>query len=170
MPFRRRLVGLLVATMVVLVACDPGRTTTTPNTTAQPTAPAASAPTGTAVASDGGIQTSQTDTDWGRIWDSLPKSFPRYQGSTAGDEAATGAASAIVLVQTAAAKAIATFYQTALETGGYRTDGLSGPMEDGGYVLDMSGPIAGCELQVTAAPTGGLTTVTILFGAACPFR
>jgi hypothetical protein len=169
MPSRRRLAGLLVVAVAMLAACDPGRSATSPAPHAQTPTRAASASTGTAVASDGGTQSSQTDTDWGRIWDSLPSGFPTYPGSTAGDEAATGAASAIVLVQTADAKRIATFFQTALENGGYRTDGLSGPMEDGGYVLDMSGPSAGCELQVTAAPTGGLTTVMILYGAACPF-
>ena len=168
MPSSRWLAGLLVVAVAVFAACDPGNSTTA-RPTAQAPRPAASASTGTAVASDGGSQTSQTDTDWGRIWDSLPRGFPRYPGSTAGDEAATGAASAIVLVQTADAKGIVTFFQTALENGGYRTDGLSGPLEDGGYVLDMTGPNMGCQLQVTAAPTGSLTTVTILYGAACPF-
>jgi hypothetical protein len=169
MPSRRRLAGLLVVAVAVLAACDPGRSANSLAPSAQTPTRAASASTGTAVASDGGTQSSQTDTDWGRIWDTLPSGFPRYPGSTAGDEAATEAASAIVLVQTADAKGIATFFQTALENGGYRTDGLSGPLEDGGYVLDMTGSNADCKLQITGAPTGGLTTVTILYGAACPF-
>ena len=67
-------------------------------------------------------------------------------------------------------KAVATFYQGALSSDGYTTDGLSGPLEDGGYVLDMTGPTSGCKVQVTATPTGGLITVTILYGAACPSR
>ena len=168
MHSRGHRIGLLLVVVAVVAACDPSRSTTTPASTAETGAPAASSSTRTAVASTGGNQASQTDTDWGRIWDSLPNGFPRYAGSTPGDEAATGAASAILLVQTADAKGIATFFKTALENGGYRTDGLSGPLEDGGYVLDMTGPNAGCKLQVTAAPTGGLTTVKILYGAACP--
>jgi hypothetical protein len=121
-----------------------------------------------AAASDGGAQAGQTDTDWGRIWDSLPKGFPAYPGSTSGEEATTGPASAVIAVQTADAKGIVTFFQTALQNAGYVADGLSGPLEDGSYVLDMTGAPAGCELQVRAAPTGGLTTVTILYGASCP--
>ena len=110
----------------------------------------------------------QTDTDWGRIWDSLPKGFPRYAGSVGSEEGATGPASATLAVQGADPKAVATFYQGALSSDQYTTDGLSGPLEDGGYVLDMTGPASGCKVQVTATPTGGLITVTILYGAACP--
>jgi hypothetical protein len=159
---------VLVA-IVVLAACDPGSTagpSSTPKASARPTSGSA-APS--AASNGGGVQPSQTDTDWGRIWDGLPNGFPRYPGSTAGDEGATGPVSAIVLVQTADAKGIATFFQSALQDAGYTIDGLSGPLEDGGYVVDMTGSTAGCKLQVTAAPTGGLTTVTIMYGAACPF-
>jgi hypothetical protein len=165
----RRAAGFLLVAMIALAACDPVDSTTTPQPT--PTAPTSTtpAPTESRPASGVATQVGQTDTDWGRIWDGLPNGFPRYPGSTAGDEGAAGPASGIILVQTADAKGIATFFQTALENAGYTTDGLSGPLEDGGYVLDMTGPTDGCKLQVTAAPTGGLTTVTILYGAACPF-
>ena len=120
------------------------------------------------IASAGAGQAAQTDTDWGRIWDSLPEGFPRYAGSAASEEAATGPASAVLAVQGADAKTIATFYQGALSSVLYTTDGLSGPLENGGYVLDMTGPASGCKVQVAAVPTGGLVTVTILYGAACP--
>jgi hypothetical protein len=58
--------------------------------------------------------------------------------------------------------------QARLEAAGYTTVGLGGPLEDGTFTLDMTGSPAGCMLQIRAAPTGGLTTVTILYGAACP--
>jgi hypothetical protein len=32
----------------------------------------------------------------------------------------------------------------------------------------MTGSPDGCAVQVTASPTGGLTTVRILYGAGCP--
>ena len=32
----------------------------------------------------------------------------------------------------------------------------------------MTGAAAGCKIQVQVTPTGGLTTVTILYGADCP--
>jgi hypothetical protein len=167
---RHRLVEFLLVSVVMLGACDPGSTSAPSSTVKASVSPAASGPAVPSTTSSGGVgAVGQTDTEWGRIWDAVPDGFPRYAGSTAGDEGATGPASAIVLVQTADAKGIATFFQTALQDAGYTTDGLSGPLEDGGYFLDMTGPTAGCKLQVTAAPTGGLTTVTILYGAACPF-
>jgi hypothetical protein len=110
----------------------------------------------------------QTDTEWGRIWDTLPSGFPTYPGSTPGEETATGPASANLVVDGIDSKGIATLLQTLLTQAGYTTNGLSGPLEDGGYVLDMTGSPPGCKIQVTASPTGSLTTITILYGAACP--
>jgi hypothetical protein len=72
------------------------------------------------------------------------------------------------VVQGSDAKGIATGVQQALAVAGYKTRGLQGPLEDGSYVLEMTGPVTDCRVQVTAAPTGGLTTVAILYGAACP--
>ena len=103
-----------------------------------------------------------------RIWDSLPSDFPSYPGAEPGEEAATGPASADLVVSGADAKGIATTLQTKLQAAGYTTAGLAGPLEDGGYVLDMTGSPAGCMLQVSATPTGSLTRVTILYGASCP--
>lgn len=110
----------------------------------------------------------QTDTDWGRIWDTLPSRFPTYPGSAPGEETATGPASADLVVDGLDAKGIVTLFQTLVTQAGYATAGLSGPLENGGYVLDMTGPAAGCKVQVSATPTGGLTTLTIMYGAACP--
>ena len=36
-------------------------------------------------------------------------------------------------------------------------------------MLEMTGKPDGCALQVNATPTGGLTTVRILYGADCPY-
>jgi hypothetical protein len=132
-----------------------------------------------AVSPDEGVATSeptgaigsplaQTETDWGRIWDRLPAGFPTVPGSTPGAETATGAASANLVVDGTEAQEIATSMQTQLVQAGFAIDGLSGPLEDGGYVLDMTGSEAGCVLQVSVSPMGGLTAITILYGAACP--
>jgi hypothetical protein len=162
----RRLIGSLLVAVVALAACDSATTTTTPGSTAAsslPPTPATSAAEPSAVTG----QASQTDTDWGPIWDALPRGFPAYKGAQA-DDAAAGPASAVLLAQTADAKGIATFYETVLKAAGYETAGLSGPLEDGSYVLDMTGTPTGCEVQARVAPTGGLTTITILYGAGCP--
>jgi uncharacterized alpha-E superfamily protein len=54
--------------------------------------------------------------------------------------------------------------KTQLESAGYTSTALGGPLEDGTYTLDMTGA-TDCMLQVTASPTGGLTTVN---GGALP--
>jgi hypothetical protein len=110
----------------------------------------------------------QTDTDWGRIWDTLPGGFPMVGGATPGEETATGPATADLVVDGVDAKGITTRFETLLEGAGFTTAGLSGPLENGGYVLAMNGSTPGCEVQVSVTPTGSLTTLTILYGASCP--
>ena len=110
----------------------------------------------------------QTDSGWGRIWDSLPARFPRYPGSTPADEAATGPASAVLAVEGADAHTIVIWVQSKLEQATYSTEGLSGPLEDGSFVLEATGPEPGCRVQVSIAPLGGLITETVLYGAECP--
>jgi len=152
--------------VVALAACGTNTSSAAPTPTAARSAvpsSAATSLTGTVPPAGG-----QTDTEWGPIWDTLPAGFPSYPGSTPGEETATGPASANLVVDGVDAKGIATRLEGLLQGAGYTTVGLSGPLEDGSYVLDMTGSGAGCRLQVSAAPTGGLTTITILYGAACP--
>lgn len=168
-PFRRRrpALGVLISLTFAVAACSSAGSSTSPS----PSSPAAAASTASSASpyatASGSSTTSQTDTDWGRIWDSLPKSFPAIAGSTP-DAAAAGPASAVLVVPGDVAKTVATSLQTQLGAAGYTTTALGGPLEDGTYTLDMTGAAPGCMLQVTATPTGGLTTVTILYGAACP--
>lgn len=164
----RHAISLSLATTVAFALAACGSTTpTAPNATPRPTpSPAVSAlPTLTGSAAP---VAGQTDTAWGRIWDSLPTGFPTYPGSTPSEEASTGPASATLAVQGADAKTIATALRSQLEAAGYTTEGLNGPAEDGGYVLESTGTTAGCKVQATVAPLGGLTIVTILYGADCP--
>jgi hypothetical protein len=165
----RAAAGLIWLTLV-LVGCG-GSTESAAATTEGPTPGSPETATEVASATPGESfppAVGQTDTDWGRIWDTLPQGFPAYPGSTPAEETATGPASADLVVEGVDAKAVATLLQMRLTQEGYQTVGLQGPLENGGYVLDMTGSAAGCKLRVTAAPTGGLTTVTILYGAACP--
>jgi hypothetical protein len=145
--------------VVVLSACG-----STSSATPGPTASAALRPSPAGPKPSEGL----TQTGWGIIWDTVPSDFPTFPGSTPAEETATGPASANLVVKSGNAKEIATFLQTRLEQAGFKTQGASGPLENGGYVLDMTGPEAGCEVQITIAPTGSLTTVTILYGEACP--
>jgi hypothetical protein len=168
---RRLAPGWLVLAFVV-AACGSAASSASPAGSGG----ASSATSGPPVASAGepfvsaslAPQGGQTDTDWGRIWDTLPSGFPTVNGATPGDETATGPATANLVVDGVDAKGITNQLETLLKQAGYTTAALSGPLENGGYVLEMNGSGAGCQLQVTAAPTGSLTTLTILYGAGCP--
>jgi hypothetical protein len=169
--FRRLAPGCLVFAFVV-AACGAGTASSAPTgsggassaTSGPPVASPDQAPSDASLAPQAG----QTDTDWGRIWDTLPGGFPAVNGATPGDETATGPATANLVVDGVDAKGIATELETLLKPAGYTTTALSGPLENGGYVLQMNGATAGCQVQATVAPTGSLTTLTILYGAGCP--
>jgi hypothetical protein len=157
----------VIAFALLVAACS--TSTTTASHGASPSAslrPAATSSTASGPA--GTPATGQTDTEWGRIWDVLPAGFPTFPGSTPSEEASTGPASAILAVDGDVAKAVVTTAEASLKTAGYRTDALSGPLEDGTYTLEMAGSAAGCRVMITAKPTGGVTTVTILYGSDCP--
>ena len=174
MPDVRR--PILLATLVVGIAACGGSTASVsrgPSPTASlipaATSPMTAGPSATVMAGPSAtVTTSQTDTAWGRIWDALPAGFPTFPGSTPSEEASSEPASATLVVDGDVAQAVATTTESKLKTAGYRTDALSGPLEDGTYTLEMRGAAAGCRIMVTAQPTGGLTTVTILYGSGCP--
>src|SRR4029077_11419643 len=156
---------LPIVIVFVLAACGPGGAAT-PSVTAG-TAVATAIVSPTSVPSSG-PKVSQSDTDWGRIWDGLPSGFPSIPGSTPDENAAGGPASAVFVVQDGDAKVITSALQTALKSAGYTTVGSMDPLEDGSVVLEMTGSPDGCAVQATATPTGGLTTVRVLYGAGCP--
>ena len=129
--------------------------------------PAASPSEEPGSASPGALETAQTDTDWGRIWDAVPAGFPRFPGAVPADDATGEPASARFSVEGGDPLAIAQWMQDALETATFSTEALNGPGEDGGYVIDSAGDGA-CRIQTRIAPLGDMTFVTVLYGADCP--
>ncbi len=128
------------------------------------TAPSASsAPTSSLIAPLGG----QTETEWGLIWDDLPDDFPTYPNAMPAGETAQGPASGTFVIDGDAAAAAASWYEEALVGGASDSSEIEGPLEDGSYIVHLSGD-ADCRIDVTAAPIGGVTTITILYGGACP--
>lgn len=158
---------LLLAFLTGLIAAACNATpTNTPNgsSSAGPTdVPGTSAEPGGSAG-----EPSQTDTDWGRIWDALPPTFPTPPDSMPSEPIGRGPSSGDLSVGAAPAE-VAEFYDRALGEGGY-VSSVQGPLEDGSFVVDATGVAAGCQVQVTVTPLSGVTHVTILFGAACPFR
>jgi hypothetical protein len=144
----------LSLTTLALVACGEA----TPAVTESPSAPA----TATAAI------VSQTDTDWGRIWDALPTAFPRYPGSVATETGEFEAVSAEFAVPEGP-EIVTAWLQAGLEGAGYSTEALSGPLEDGSRVIDSVAD-GGCRIETVIRSLGGVTHVAVRFGAACPFE
>jgi len=160
-------IAILIVLAAILAAC--GQATVTPDPVAATTDPstASTSPVASPAAVDSLSPISQTVTGWGTIWDGIPAGFPRFTGSTDADDASAVPASDRYAVPGGDAQTIATWLQTAMENATYSTEGLSGPFEDGSFVLDSVGD-AGCRIQTTVAPLGNLVLVTVLYGAACP--
>jgi hypothetical protein len=171
MPALLRRLSLAALVAIILAACQSTTGSVAPAIPAATPAPSGAASLAEASPS---LEASspplagQTDTDWGRIWDSLPAGFPNYPGSTPAEAAASGPVSSVFAIQGVPAKTVVDWIRSRLEQATYRTEGLSGPLEDGSFVLDLTGSSPGCRVQVSIAPLGGLTTVMIRYGAACP--
>nr|ADC35977.1 hypothetical protein [uncultured bacterium 148] len=171
--------ALLVLLALVVAACAPDPGSPTPAATLADGTPASSAdatPAATEVAgasdapSSGPSQAptvSQTDTEWGRIWDAVPAGFPRYPGGTTADDATADPVSAAYAIPDGDPAQVADWMQSSLELATFRTEGLSGPFEDGAYVLDSVGA-GDCRIETRIAPQGSLILVTVLYGAGCP--
>ncbi len=166
-----RRAAITVVLAIGLAACQPATGSLTPDASTPALSAPGAAPSSVAslsVEASSPPLAGQTDTEWGRIWDSLPASFPRYAGAAPAEEAATGPASAVLAVQGAEAKTIADWMRSRLEQATYSTEALSGPLEDGSYVLESVGSAPGCRVSVSITPLGGLTMVTLRYGASCP--
>lgn len=168
----RSVVGLLAGALLVLIGCGPS---SSPSPSVVPPAPTGSpaasvSPDATAgepsppVSPAASVTT--TETEWGAIWDALPASFPTFPGAIPTDPI-EGPASGAFAVPAGAFEA-AEFMQSALETAGYSTEALSGPFEDGSYVIDSVGETPECRVETRLAPLSGTTLMTVRLGAGCP--
>jgi hypothetical protein len=159
----------LAVTTLAIAACASGGPSSASGSAAPPAPSTAPSPAGsTAAQPSTAAGDGQTDTPWGRIWDTLPRSFPAIPGARPSEEAATGPASATLVIDGDVARLVATALVTQLAGAGFPTSGLGAPLEDGSYTLDATGSTPGCKVQLAIKPMGGETFVTILYGAACP--
>lgn len=178
-PRPRRATIVLVMASLALAACSTSATPSASLPTGSPmpsrtaVAPSPTGPSPTPLASPAPALPSpslpsQTETAWGRIWDAVPGTFPLPAGATPTEPDEPVSAAFDV---PAAADEVAIGMQGALELASYSTESMSGPDESGAYVIDSVGPESlDCRVQSTVAPLGGLTRLTIRYGAACPFE
>lgn len=170
MTLRARCLTLsILAVAMTLGACTPtGSATATPDD-ASSAVPTTAPPTATPVepGASGTPTAGQTETEWGTIWDAVPEGFPRYPGGVDAADATSDPVSAVYAIESADPAEVADWMQTSLELATYSTEALSGPLEDGSYVLDSVGD-ADCRIQTRVTPLGTMILVTVLYGADCP--
>jgi hypothetical protein len=125
-------------------------------------------PGGSAVASPAEhVSQTETNTAVGRIWDSLPPSFPRTRGQIV-TESLGGPTSGTFAVGMSVQDAVATI-KAGLNALGYNVD-VGSPLEDGSVVLDAGGGAnPECRIEVRFTPLSGTISMAVLYGAACPF-
>jgi hypothetical protein len=93
----------------------------------------------------------------------VPDTTPTDEGSP------TEPVSAAFTVEGVDPAEIAQWLQTELEVATYSTEALSGPLEDGSFVIDSVGE-GDCRIESVVTPAGDTTLLTVRFGAACPFE
>jgi hypothetical protein len=166
----RPLLALVVVAAAGAAGCGP-EASPAPASAASP-APASAAPSiGPTAGSESPLPaTTQTETEWGRIWDAVPAGFPLPAGA-APTQTREGPVSGTYAVA-AAVEALSGPYRVALERAGFAMESVAGPLEDDSVVIDAVGPVPGCRAQVSLRPFGGpaTTLLVVLYGADCPFR
>jgi hypothetical protein len=171
---RRRAVDPVVPIVVpilavLLVACG---ATATASTSAAPVPSSRSSPTtvpgraaSPAVAASIRLPPT-TNTEFGRIFDALPPSFPKLPGEEPADTGAgpTSGSFAANISVTKARQII----EVSLIAQGW-TVSVGSPLEDGTVVLEATGAKASCKTEVRFTPTSGTVIMSVLYGASCPF-
>ena len=185
MPSRRRPIAALAAGLLAIAALTaacgasgptlrPSTAPTLASTIAPTTAPddSPTAPPLTPVpggASEDPVpppdNTGTTQTEWGRILDAVPDTFPTYPGAELAD-VPEGPNSGAWLTD-AAIDDVVPWYRTAIQDAGFTIDNLSSPLEDGSRVLDVVGDLPECRAQVTFRPVNGSTIIIVMYGAGC---
>ena len=165
----RRLLPLVpLAVLVLVAACGSAEPSTgTPTPQASPVASGPGVSGDPSAPGSSPAAATQTDTEWGRIWDGIPAGFPRFPGSVVADPISPDPVSATYAVANDDTAEIAGWMQSSLELATFSTESLSGPLEDGSFVLESVGD-GDCRIQTSVQPMGGLTCVIIRYGAACP--
>lgn len=170
---------VLAALALALAACGSSDPTPrpSPTATAAPTTPSTETPTAPAPTEVPGgkgwtpLPSPGTfETAWGKAWDALPTGFPvppDARPAEPGDPADGPVSGAFVVGM--APDEVVTVMQANLAAAGYSTETLSGPFEDRSVVIDSVGRSPECRVQTRVRGLSGVTMMTVLFGAACPW-
>ena len=100
------------------------------------------------------------------IFDSLPPHFPKLPGQEPGGTT-TGPTSGSFVANTTVGAAVGAI-RAALTAAGWSVD-VGSPLEDGSVVLEANHAPAGCRTEVRFTPLSGTVSMSVLYGASCPF-
>lgn len=175
----RSIVRPLAAAAIVLVvaACtaaggstdSPGVTTATSPASPAGSPAASDAPT---LATDGTLPTAPaatdvgtTRTDWGEILDAVPDTFPVFPGATVADPPPAPASG--IWLSKAPVDEVATWYRDQLTAASFASVDLGDALEDGSRVIDVTGDLPECKVQLAVRPVDGSTMITVFYGSGC---
>ncbi|HET7473005.1 MAG TPA: hypothetical protein VFJ71_07760 [Candidatus Limnocylindrales bacterium] len=162
----RRLAPLFLLTAVVTACVSSVSPAPSSRSSTPPSTPVASSTVpATPRATPRATLPSTTTTEFGTIWDDLPSDFPKLPGQKPTEPTAPASAAFVVDGQ---AKTLAASLGTLLTQAGWTVD-IGSPLEDGSVVLEAQGQPDGCRTEARFTPLSGTVTVTVLYGAACPF-
>lgn len=157
---------VLSCALILVVACG-STTSPSPSASAGPTdGPSITPVPGAPSRPPASNLPSTTNTEFGRIWDELPTSFPKLPAQAPTD---LGSATSGTFVVNGNASALATRMRGLLEQQGWAVD-VGSPLEDGSIVLEAAGTAEGCKSEVRFTPASGTVVVAVLLAAACPFN
>jgi hypothetical protein len=169
---------LAAVTIVLLVAActTTGQSTAGPGATtaSSPAAPAGSsaAPDATTLATDGTGPTAPaptavgtTRTDWGEILDAVPDTFPVFPGATVADPPPAPASG--IWLSKAPVDEVATWYRDQLTAASFASVDLGDALEDGSRVIDVTGDVPECKVELAVRPVDGSTMITVFYGSGC---
>jgi len=165
------LLAIVVGLALVVAACGGSATTGRPATaTPGPTLPVPTDVPGSGGRTPGPTPGLLPGESWGAAWDALPPGFPVPAGAKPANpgDPADGPVSGAFLVD-GTPDDVAGAMQDGLGAAGYSTEALSGPFEDGSLVIDSVGLDPACRVQTRVRGLGGMTMITVLFGASCPW-
>jgi hypothetical protein len=168
---RRMAFAAVLPLLLAVSACGSSASPTLPSAvTPSPTPDLTPVPGGSAAASPVAAVSppTQTDTEWGRIWDALPPSFPLPPDAVP-TETGQGAASGSFAVGAAPQNTVS-LLESSLTAAGFSMESVEGPLEDGSFTLNAVGRDPSCLAQVRVVPLSGTTNVVVLYGAGCPFE
>lgn len=165
--------GFIALTALLILLAVPVVGGCTPTPTAGSATPTATGPIGTshgdptAPPTLGPSLPTQTDTEWGRIWDALPPWFPIPDGASPTETGSGPATAELALPAESTAQAAADFFRTSFQAAGFAAVDVDGPLEDGAFVVSVPG---NCQIEVRLAPLGNQVVARVLYGAGCPFE